>query len=32
MSEFDRMMRHLINVPKSTIDRNEKKLRAKFAE
>jgi hypothetical protein len=32
MSEFDRMMRHLINVPTSTIDRNEKKIRAKFTK
>jgi len=32
MAEFDRMMRHLTNVPKSTIDRNEKKVRAKFAK
>jgi hypothetical protein len=32
MTEFDRMMRHLTNVPKSTIDRNEKKLRAKSSK
>jgi len=26
MAEFDRMMKHLVNVPKSTIDKKEKKL------
>ncbi len=32
MAEFDRMMRHLVNVPKSTIDRNEKHRKAKLAK
>jgi hypothetical protein len=32
MAEFDRAMRHLTDVPKSRIDENEKKLRAKFAK
>jgi hypothetical protein len=32
MTEFDRIMRHLTNVPKSKIDANEKKMRAKGAK
>ena len=32
MAEFDRIMRHLTNVPKSKIDANEKKMRAKGAK
>jgi hypothetical protein len=26
MGEFDRMMKHLVNVPKSAIDKKEKKI------
>jgi hypothetical protein len=32
MAEFDRIMRHLTTVPKSKIDANEKKMRAKGAK